>query len=218
MLFGHVAMARGTYVRPLATVRLGTTFPTPTKRESRSDIAYGPIGGCPRLVLILRRMSQGFLGFDSSLMLDVVVCALVLVVPVIIYSLYLVKVRRNYALHATIQTTLAVVLLLVVTAFEVDMRLHGGWENIVNKHPEAPRVTGAALSQVRTMLWVHLVFAVSTPLLWITTLTLAWKRFAKPPQPGLHSRTHKTLGWLSTLDLVLTSVTGLGFYYLAFVR
>ena len=151
-------------------------------------------------------------------MLDVVVCALVLVVPVILYSLYLVKVRKHYALHAAIQTTLAVVLLLVVIAFEVDMRLHGGWENIVNPQPEAPRVMGEALAQVRTMLWVHLVFAVSTPLLWITTLTLAWKRFANPPQPGLHSRAHKTLGWLSTVDLVLTSVTGLGFYYLAFVR
>lgn len=163
-------------------------------------------------------MSQGFLGFDSSLMLDVVVCALVLVVPVIIYSLYLVKVRRNYALHAVIQTTLAVVLLIVVVAFEVDMRLHGGWQNIVNKNPEAPRVIGEALADIRTMLLVHLVFAVSTPLLWTTTLVLAWRRFAKPTSPGLHSRTHKTLGWLATIDLVLTSVTGLGFYYLAFVR
>ena len=163
-------------------------------------------------------MNNGFLGFDSSLMLDVVVCALVLVVPVIIYSLYLVKVRRNYALHAAIQTTLAFVLLVVVVAFEVDMRLHGGWQNIVNKNPEAPRLVGEALSQVRTVLLVHLVFAVSTPLLWITTLVLAWRRFANPPQPGLHSRIHKTLGWLATLDLVLTSVTGLGFYYLAFVR
>ena len=164
------------------------------------------------------RMSQGFLGFDSSLMLDVVVCALVLVVPVIIFSLYLVKVRKNYALHAAIQTTLSVVLLVVVVAFEVDMRMHGGWQNIVNKNPDAPRLAGEALSQVRTMLLVHLVFAVSTPVLWITTLVLAWRRFANPPQPGLHSRTHKTLGWLSTIDLVLTSVTGLGFYYLAFVR
>ena len=163
-------------------------------------------------------MSQGFLGFDSSLMLDVVVCALVLVVPVIIFSLYQVKVKRHYALHATIQTVLGVVLLLVVVAFEVDMRLHGGWQNIVNKDPQAPRVVGEALSQVRTLLLVHLVFAVSTPLLWITTLGLAWRRFARPPEPGTHSRIHRTLGWLSTIDLVLTSITGLGFYYLAFVR
>ena len=163
-------------------------------------------------------MSNGFLGYDSSLMLDVVVSALVLVVPVIIYSLYLVKVRKNFALHAAIQTTLSVVLLIVVVAFEVDMRMHGGWQNIVNKNPDAPRLVGEALAQVRTMLLVHLVFAVSTPLIWTTTLVLAWRRFANPPQPGNHSRLHKTLGWISTIDLVLTSVTGLAFYYAAFMR
>ena len=58
----------------------------------------------------------------------------------------------------------------------------------------------------------------STPLIWTTTLVLAWRRFANPPQPGVHSRLHKTLGWISTLDLVLTSVTGLAFYYVAFMR
>ena len=163
-------------------------------------------------------MNAGFLGFDSSLMLDVVVCALVLVVPVVIYSLYLVKVRRNYALHAAVQTTLSVVLLIVVAAFEIDMRMHGGWEKIINKNPEAPRLVGEALENVRTMLWIHLVFAVSTPVLWVTTLVLAWKRFPSPPVPGPHSHLHKKLGWLSTLDLVMTSLTGLGFYYLAFVR
>lgn len=163
-------------------------------------------------------MNTGFLGFDSSLMLDVVVCALVLVVPVVVYSLYLVKVRRNYAMHAAVQTTLSVVLLVVVAAFEVDMRMHGGWEKIINKNPEAPRLVGETLEQVRTMLWIHLVFAISTPVLWVTTLVLAWKRFPSPPVPGAHSYLHKKLGWLSTLDLVMTSLTGLGFYYLAFVR
>lgn len=163
-------------------------------------------------------MSQGFLGFDASLMLDVVVCALVLVVPVVAYSLYLVKVRKNYALHAAVQTTLSIVLLIVVAAFEIDMRLHGGWQKIINKNPDAPRLVGAALEQVRTMLMVHLVFAISTPLLWTVTLVLAWKRFSNPPRPGTHSHLHKKLGWLATLDLVMTSLTGLGFYYMAFVR
>jgi uncharacterized membrane protein YozB (DUF420 family) len=105
-----------------------------------------------------------------------------------------------------------------VAAFEIDMRMHGGWEQIINKNPAAPRLTGEALEQVRTMLWIHLVFAVSTPVLWVTTLVLAWKRFSNPPLPGEHSHGHKKLGWLSTLDLVLTSLTGLGFYYMAFVR
>ncbi len=96
---------------------------------------------------ILRPMNAGFLGFDSSLMLDVVVCALVLVVPVVIYSLYLVKVRRNYAQHAFVQTALSVVLLLVVAAFEIDMRMHGGWEKIINKDPAAPRLAARPSSR-----------------------------------------------------------------------
>ena len=56
-----------------------------------------------------------------------------------------------------------------------------------------------------------------TNLLWATTITLALRRIPRPPAPCEHSRSHKTLGWLSVIDLVLTSATGLAFYYRAFV-
>ena len=39
-------------------------------------------------------MQNGFLGNNASLMLDVVVCALVLVVPALLFSLYTVKIKR----------------------------------------------------------------------------------------------------------------------------
>jgi putative membrane protein len=164
-------------------------------------------------------MTNGFLGYDSSFMLDVVVCALVLIVPVLLWSLYLVRYRRRYTTHRNLQITLGVVLLIAVAAFEVDLQLvHGGWENVVNKPGRSPRLTGADLDAARSILKVHLVFAVSTPFLWVTTIVLAWRRFSNPPRPGPHSRVHKTLGWLSTVDIALTAVTGLGFYYYAFMR
>lgn len=165
------------------------------------------------------QMEHGFLGYDSSFMLDFVVVALVAIVPILLYSLYVVKFQRNYLLHRNLQLLLGVTLLVAVLAFEVDTQLvHGGWRNIVNKHPEAPRLTGEALNEVTTVLRIHLVFAITTPLLWGVTLVLAWRRFTFPPRPGTHSRLHKTLGWLSVVDIVATSVTGLWFYYMAFIR
>jgi len=162
-------------------------------------------------------MSSGFLGNDASFMLDVVVSALVLVVPLLAYSLYTVKIAHNFVRHRNLQLLLAGVLLVAVVAFEVDMQLHGGWEKIVNKDESSPRLGPEQLSEVRRILYIHLVFAISTPLLWAATIVLALRRFPNPPVPGPHSRLHKVLGWLSTVDLTLTSVTGLWFYYVAFV-
>mgnify|MGYP002624411400 CR=1 FL=1 len=163
-------------------------------------------------------MKNGFLGFHASLMLDVVVCALVLVVPALLYSLYLVKVRHHFSAHKSLQLLLGVVLLIAVTAFEVDTQfVHGGWQNIVNKPGAEPRLTGSDLEWARTVLRIHLVFAVSTPVLWIATIVLALRRFPSPPTPGPHSHLHKKLGWLATIDITMTSVTGLWWYYVAFV-
>jgi putative membrane protein len=163
-------------------------------------------------------MSDGFLGYDTSFMLDVVACTLVLVVPALCYSLFLVKKRQAYARHRRLQIVLGLVLLLAVTAFEVDLQIvHGGWLNVANKLPEAPRLSGDRLLAAQRVLRVHLVFAVSTPVLWAVTTGLALRNYSNPARPGPHSRVHNSLGWLSVVDLVLTSVTGLAFYYFAFV-
>ncbi|MCA9039239.1 MAG: DUF420 domain-containing protein [Planctomycetaceae bacterium] len=163
-------------------------------------------------------MKSGFLGFDASFMLDFVVTALVLIVPALLFSIYQVKFQKNYKLHRALQLILGVVLLVAVVAFEVDTQLvHGGWENIVNKDSTAPRLDEEKLSTVRQVLWVHLIFAVSTPFLWAATIILALKNYSNPPIPGPHSSTHKILAWASTIDITLTSVTGLIFYYFAFI-
>lgn len=149
-------------------------------------------------------------------MLDFVVTALALIVPALLVSLYLVKVRRNYVAHRNMQLVLAGVLLVAVAAFEIDVQLiHGGWEQIVGSR--TPALSAEQMASVKQALGIHLVFAISTPLLWAVTIVLALRRIPRPPVPCQHSRSHKTLGWLSVLDLVLTSVTGLLFYYRAFV-
>lgn len=151
-------------------------------------------------------------------MLDFVVCALVIIVPLLLYSLWLVKFRKAYNQHKWLQLTLGIVLLVAVGAFEIDLQIvHGGWENIVRKsHPEEAGLA-AKVAEARPYLRFHLIFAVTTPVIWFTTLFLAFRRFSKPPVPGQHSRTHKVLGWLSTVDITMTAITGLVFYYIAFM-
>ncbi|MFM7058609.1 MAG: DUF420 domain-containing protein [Planctomycetota bacterium] len=161
---------------------------------------------------------SGFLGYPTTFMLDFVVCALVLIVPLLIYSLWLVKVRKQFLAHKRLQMSLGLILLVAVSAFEVDVQLvHGGWEQIIARQNLAPDALAAKITAVRPWLLVHLVFAVSTPFLWATTMILAWMKFGRDARPGAHSRLHKVLGWLSTLDITLTSVTGLLFYHQAFM-
>ena len=164
------------------------------------------------------RLRDGFLGFKTSFMLDAVVCALVIIVPVLLWSLFAVRFRRRYAFHRRLQIVLGLVLFLAVGAFEVDLQwIQGGWENVLEKQELPPEQFKELTSRSRVWLRIHLLFAVTTPLLWITTLTLALRRFSNPPTPGSHSGLHKILGWASTVDITLTAVTGLTFYYVAFV-
>lgn len=161
-------------------------------------------------------MEHGFLGYRSTFMLDFVVSALLLIVPLLLFSLYAVKIKHNFVLHKKLQILLGAVLLVAVAAFEVDVQImHGGWQNIV-KQREVP-LTPEQFDYVRNVLYVHLLFAVSTPFFWATTLILALKRIPNPPVPCAHSSLHKKLGWISTIDITLTSLTGLYWYYVALV-
>lgn len=162
--------------------------------------------------------TDGFLGYRTSFMLDFVVCALVLIVPLLVTSLCLVKFGNRYAEHRILQTGLCIVLLVAVGAFEVDLQIvHGGWENVVAKGYSDDGLLAARISRAQPWLWLHLIFAVSTPVVWIVTLAMAWRRFPTPPAPSEHSRMHRRLGWLSAIDVTLTAVTGLLFYFVAFV-
>jgi putative membrane protein len=160
-------------------------------------------------------MRDGFLGYPASFMLDVVVCALIVVVPTLLFSLYTVKVHKNYALHKRLQITLGIVLLIAVGLFEIDMRLQGGFEQILTKRSRP--LSPAELAFFKQVLFVHLGFAISTVVLWGTTLRLALKRIPNPPAPCPHSPLHKLLGWLSAIDITLTSITGLMVYYYGFM-
>ena len=91
----------------------------------------------------------GFLGYQTTFMLDFVVCALILIVPLLLWSLWLVKVKKNFRAHMRMQLALGIILLVAVSAFEIDVQMvHGGWENIVGQQNLAPDALAAKISAV----------------------------------------------------------------------
>ncbi len=159
-------------------------------------------------------MIDGFLGTRASFMLDFVFLAMFLVLPVMAFSIWLVK-RGHYLWHKRVQVVLGLVLLVAVTAFEVDVRWseYKGipWSQRAFPAPEAARAI------VYQVLYVHLFFAVSTSLLWVYVIVQALRKFDSIPTPNAYSPKHKFLAWLAAADMTLTACTGWVFYYLAFV-
>jgi uncharacterized membrane protein YozB (DUF420 family) len=157
---------------------------------------------------------DGFLGTRASLMLDIVFVAMFAVVPLLGYSVYLVKYRRKYTLHKRIQLVLGAVLLVTVALFELDMRLNG-WRD--RARPSPYYGSDDAHGWVWYALSIHLVFAVTTAALWIAVIAQALRRFPNPPLPSEHSVWHRRWGKLAAVDMALTALTGWIFYWLAFV-
>ncbi len=157
---------------------------------------------------------NGFLGTRASLMLDVVFVAMLVVVPVLGASVYLVKFRRRYALHRMIQLSLGAVLAVTIVLFEVDIRVNG-WMDRARPSPYFGN--GERPGLVLIALWIHLFFAVTTLVLWTGVTIAALKQFSQPPLPGPHSRCHTFWGKLAAIDMLLTALTGWSFYWLAFV-
>jgi len=157
---------------------------------------------------------DGFLPWRGSLMLDAVFVAMFLVLPVLGWSIQQAK-RGRYLLHKRVQLALAVVLLLAVGAFEIDMQLFTDWRVQATASPYYDAGSGAGLAVVA--LWVHLVFACTTAVLWVFVIVQGLRKIPHPPQPGPYSRTHARWAKIAAVDMCLTAVTGWVFYYLAFV-
>jgi putative membrane protein len=158
---------------------------------------------------------SGFLPGRASLMLDVVVVAMFFVLIALAFSIYLVKYRRQFGRHKFIQLALASALLVVLVLFEIDVHFIDRWTERADASPYFDAATRSGL--VIKALAVHLVFATTTFGLWLMVIIRALCSFPRPPEPGKHSDFHRRWGTVAAIDMVLTTLTGWIFYWLAFV-
>lgn len=160
---------------------------------------------------LLAQFTHGFLPTRATFMLDFVFLAMFAILPGLAFGIQLSKWRR-YEWHKRVQIGLAVVLLVAVAAFEYDL-------NFVTKNwrPLAEPSPYFAGGWVDLSLWIHLAFAVPTPIVWAVVVVQALRKFPSPTRPGPHSRQHVRWAWVATAGMSLTALTGWIFYYLAFV-
>jgi uncharacterized membrane protein YozB (DUF420 family) len=153
---------------------------------------------------------NGFLGTDAPFMMDFVVVALVAVVPALAFSIASVK-SGKVERHKKMQIGLAIILLIVVTLFELEIRLADGIFNLMQNS------IYHGSSKFQIVLNIHLVFAVTTPFLWGWTIYSGLKNYTDGKFKEGYAKKHIFLGRISIIDLLLTSATGLLVYYMAFI-
>lgn len=159
----------------------------------------------------LLAQNGGFLPTRGSIMLDFVFTAMFGIVLILAASIYLVRSTQKYDLHKWIQIISGAVLLLTVIAFEVDMRFFTDWKALAKP---SPYFEGGI---VHISLYIHLLFAVPTPFLWIYVIVTGLRKFPAPAAPNEHSASHKFWAWPAAIGMFMTAFTGWIFYYLAFV-
>lgn len=153
---------------------------------------------------------EGILGSRADLVMDVVMLSLLIILPLMLYSYRLVR-RGEYARHRLWQIRLGVVLALAIVLFEVDMQLAGG----ISEMAKGGSYYNTSL--LDTILYIHLFFSVTTPVLWSWLLLTSLKRFANPPRVNDFSQRHRFWGRLAMLDMIMTAITGYVLYWFAFV-
>jgi uncharacterized membrane protein YozB (DUF420 family) len=150
----------------------------------------------------------GFLGTGAPFMMDLVMIALLVINPALFWSIQQAK-NGKYELHKKVQLPLALILLIAVVLFEIEIRLAGGIVNIIGEEKYTPLF--------QTVLYIHIFFSVTTTILWAITTFKAYKLYTPQGFPDHYRKTHRKMGWLGAIDLLLTTLTGFVVYYLGFL-
>ena len=126
-------------------------------------------------------------GTRASFLIDLFLAVQVLLIPAMVYAIWLVR-RGNVRAHARVMKTCFGLFLLTVLAFEIDVHL-----------------MGARVAPAFWPLAIHLCFVLPTVVLWVRQLATA--RTATT-NPGPHRRR----GRLVMVLLLCTVATGIRLY------
>ena len=148
----------------------------------------------------------------APIVINLFIVLLIVIVLLLNVSIYLVK-QKQYSTHKSLQILITVLLLIGVVFFELEMRTRG-W------------VYAAKLSPFyNTFVWpallIHILIAIITLFFWFFAIFHALKNFPNPLLLNSVNQSiilkHKLNAKYAIISLYATVISGLIFYYLAFI-
>lgn len=150
-------------------------------------------------------------GARCDVLMDIVTLSMLIILPLLWYSVKKVKHQHNYAVHKKIQITMFVILFFVVLLFEYDMKQNGGIFEMV----KGSSYEGTFF--LNFMIYFHTFLSITTSLIWIVLIAFSLFKFDRNPRPNKFSKTHKFWGKIGMWDMALTCITGLILYVFGFI-
>ncbi len=152
---------------------------------------------------------DSFLGARTDALMDIVILSLAIIIPIVLYSYKTAK-RGDYATHKKTQIILFIVLAVVVYLFEMDMKNNGGiFEMVKGSMFEGTTFLNASI-------YFHTFLSISTSFIWLLLIIVSLIKFDRDPKPNNFSKTHKIVGRIGMIDMVLTGITGAQLYVCGF--
>ena len=151
----------------------------------------------------------GILGSRASTAFDLAYLILLLMIPILVWSLELLLLRKNYLLHKKVQLLLTLAFLIATAVFFVAFFLNGWRHRAAASVAEIPAITYMTLT-------IHLAFWLITGLIWIGLLVQSLRKIPNPPQACEFGPFYVFWLVMLVLQFFLTTLTGWEFYLLAF--
>lgn len=152
---------------------------------------------------------NGFLGTKAPLFMDVVTL-IVALLPLIVYGAILLARKKMFILHAIAQNIIFIFSLVVISYFEIGVRVGGGFDAFISE-------SGVEHSYALIVLILHILIAVITLFYWLLTVISGNYQFKKRQLPGIASLVHKKMALKTFLGITFTSFSGIWVYLLLFV-
>ncbi len=154
---------------------------------------------------------DGFLGTRADILIDIVTLSFIIILPVLIFSWYQARSKKNYAVHRGIQLYLGISLGVVVAIFEYDLSVSGG---IFELTKDSVYANTALLNWT---IYIHTAFAIASTLIWTGLIITSLIRFGNPPVPNAFSGKHRFFGRAGMVSMIMAGVTSPPLYYFGFI-